>query len=160
MLIGCLWVWVFWGRINWINTFGSFGCPSLQTRASWGIFGNDLFGSYLPSLHLFLFWNLCVVMANSCPVWVGPLSYAPFLQFQFLFLPLAILETFFCGWKQLSVTVLPQDKDWSLAIMQQSFLWVALSKIRLKTQDRRLQIRQNGLAIKNSTLSKYWWKIV
>jgi hypothetical protein len=167
MLKGCLWVSVFSGSIGWINTFRSFRCPSLWNRGFlWRFLG------YISLIHAFLLFRYCY--SRTCawwrwrrsnlfysPAWVGTLSSSPFFEFWFLFLPLGILETLFCALKELSATVLPQDKNWSFTIMHQSSLWVALSEMRLKTQDRRLQICQKWLGrIKNSTLSKYWWPML
>ncbi len=64
----------------------------------------------------------------------------------FLLLPLVILETLFCGRKQFSAAVLPQDEYWSLTIMQQPSPWDALLEDRLTMQDRSRRNRFNWTA--------------
>ncbi len=61
----------------------------------------------------------------------------------------SLLETLFCGRKQFSAAVLPQDEHWSLTIMQQTSPWDALLEERLTTQDRSRRNRFCKMAWQN-----------
>ena len=80
-----------------------------------------------------------VAITSPCPVWEWSCSSVLFLELQCLFwlLPLVILETLFSVRKQFSAAVLPQDKYWSLTILQQPSPWDALPEIRLTMQHSR-----------------------
>ncbi len=92
-----------------------------------------------------------VIISSPCPVWEWSFSSVYFLGLWclFLLLPLVILETLFYGRKQFSASVLPQDKYWSLTIMQQPSLWDALLEKRLTAQDRSRRNRFNQTAWQN-----------
>ncbi len=91
-----------------------------------------------------------VAISSPCPIWEWSFSSVLFLKLCFFFLlPLVILETLFCGRKQFRVAVLPQDKYWSLTIMQQPSPWDAFSVDRLTTQDRSRRNRFNQMAWQN-----------
>jgi hypothetical protein len=78
------------------------------------------FSSGIPLLGLVHGEGKGEAISSSWPVWVGTLLSSQFLEFWFLFLPLALVETLFYGLK--TTQLLPQDKNWSLTIMQQSSL--------------------------------------
>ncbi len=157
MLIGYLWVWVFlgWlGRITWINTFVIFGYCLMQTRALWsGYLGK------ITLIHTRLFFRssssgTCAWWRRSNLFFLSCLGKITFIYtFPWLLMSLSTSSHFGNNLLWLETTqCLPQDKIWSLTIMQQSFCWVVLSKIRLKTQDRRVQIFQSGLVESKTVL--------
>ncbi len=99
-----------------------------------------------------------VAISSPCPVWEWSISPVLFFEVRCLLLPLPILETLFCVRKQFSAAVLPQDKYWSLTIMQQPSPWNALLEIRLTTQDRSRKNSFNQMAWQN--LAQYSFKIL
>ncbi len=100
-----------------------------------------------------------VPISSPCPVWKWSFSPVLFLKLWclFLLLPLVILEILFCGRKQFSASVLPQDKYWSLTTMQQPSPWDALLEKRLTMQDRSRRNRFNQTAWQNQ--AQYYFRI-
>ncbi len=92
-----------------------------------------------------------VAISSPCPVLEWSFSPVLFgeLRCLFLLLPLVILKTLFCGRKQFSAAVLPQDEYWSFTIMQKPSPWDALSEIRLTIQERSRRNRFDQMAWQN-----------
>ncbi len=96
-----------------------------------------------------LCWRSSNLFTLSCLGMIIFIWTFPCLRFFFLLLPIVILETLFCGRKQFSAAVLPQDKYWSFTIMQQPTPWDALLEVRLTMHDRSRRNRFNQTAWQN-----------